>query len=277
VNWQFPGAPVSRPGEFPRMDRNAPDRRSALRYPVRAWTAPLIAAVLFLVAIDLRAASDELFQRGLEAHREGRFAEASKDFRAAIEERPSSGALLNLGLTEWRRGRAGSAVLAWEQARWVDPFDARAKGNLRYARELTGVEAPEYSWYERAAAWLPVNAWAWIAGLSLWLAISMVVLPGVFRWRKAAWHQAVAAVLFGVFLASLPAHFGILTRMNLGFVLQKNVPLRLTPTTEGEWQSKLAAGEPARELRRRGEFVYVQTSRGKGWIEATQFGRICPK
>ena len=243
---------------------------------MRACVRAALVAMIFCAVLSLRAADDS-FQRGVAAHREGRFADAAKDLRSVIEMRPSSGALINLGLTEWRRGRAGAAVLAWEQARWIDPFDARSRDNLRYARDLTGVEAPEYSWYERAAAWLPVNAWAWIAGLSLWLAISMVVLPGVFRWPKSSWHQALAAVSLGVFLASLPAHFGILTRMNLGFVLQKNLPLRLTPTTEGEWQSKLAAGEPARELRRRGDFVYVQTSRGKGWIESAYFGRICPE
>lgn len=220
--------------------------------------------------------TNDLFLRGVEAHRLGQFAEAARDLRAAAEQSPASGTFVNLGLTEWRRGRAGAAVLAWEQARWIDPFDVRARENLRYARQLTGVDSPDYSWYERASAWLPVNAWAWIAGGSLWLAIGLVVLPGVFRWRRATWQQALAALALAVFLASLPAHFGVLTRTKIGFVLQKNTALRLTPTSEGESQTKLSAGEPARELRRRGDYVFVQTAQGRGWIEQKQFGLVCP-
>ncbi len=184
--------------------------------------------------------------------------------------------MLNLGLAEWRRGRAGAAILAWEQAAWMDPFDARARANLEYARQFVSLEPPDYSWYERASTWLPVNAWAWLAGGSLWLAIGLTVLPGVFRWRRAGWQQALAALGLAVFLLCMPAHFGVLTRTKIGFVVQKNAPLRLTPTVESEVVTKLSAGEPARELRSRGEYVLVRTSHGQGWMERSQFGKICP-
>lgn len=223
------------------------------------------------------AATNDLFLRGVEAYRAGHFAEAANALRAAAEDSPATGTLVNLGLTEWRRGRAGAAIQAWEQAQWIDPFDSRARGNLRYARQLIGVESPDYSWYERASAWLPANAWAWIAGGSLWLAIGLVVLPGVFRWPKSSWQQAIAAVALAVFLASLPALAGVSTRTRLGFVLQKETPLRLSPTAEGESAAKLAAGEPARAVRMRGDYVLVRTAHGRGWIERRQFGRLCPE
>jgi tetratricopeptide (TPR) repeat protein len=218
-----------------------------------------------------------LFRQGADAYRNGQFADAAKDFRTAAEGVPASGTLLNLGLTEWRRGRVGAALLAWEQAQWVDPFDARARANLRYARQVTGVESPDLSWYERASSWLPFNAWAWLAGGSLWLAIGLSVLPGVFRWRKPAWTQAVAALSLAVFLASLPALIGVVTRTQIGLVLQRDVPLRLTPTEEAEAVTKLPSGEPARVVRSLGEYVLVRTARGQGWVRRGQFGFICPK
>jgi hypothetical protein len=214
------------------------------------------------------AATNELFLRGIEAYRQGQFAEAASHLRASAEESPATGTLVSLGLAEWRRGRAGAAVLAWEQALWLDPFDQRARGNLRYARQLTGVESPDYSWYERASAWLPVNAWAWIAGGSLWIAVGLVVLPGVFRWRRSTWQQAVASLSLAVFLASLPALVGESTRTHLGFVLEKETPLRLSPTAEGESATKLA-------VRTRGDYVLVRTTHGRGWIERRQFGWLC--
>lgn len=223
------------------------------------------------------AATNDLFRHGLEAYQAGRFADAAKAFREASEHEPASGTLLNLGLTEWRRGRAGAALLAWEQVRWIDPFDAHAKANLDYARQFTGVEAPDLTWYERASTWLPANVWTWIAGLALWFAIGLAVLPGVLRWRRANWQQGLAALSCAVFLLSLPAHLGVVTRTRLGFVLKKDAPLRLTPTAEAEAQVKLNAGTPVRAVRVRGDYILVRTSQGQGWIERGQFGRICTK
>lgn len=235
----------------------------------------LFIALFALLTLSAFASTDS-FSQALESYRAGRFAEAAKDFRTSAEQRPAAGTFVNLGLTEWRRGRAGPAVLAWEQALWINPFDASARANLGYARQLTAVDSPELTWYERASTWLPVNAWAWITAGSLWLTIGMTVLPGVFRWRKSGWQQALAAIGLTIFLASLPAHCGVMTRTRIGFVLQKESPLRLTPTKEGEPITKLAAGEPARELRKRGNFVLVKTARGQGWISREQFGRLCP-
>lgn len=240
---------------------------------------PLLLLLLGSVTTPAAPASSasQEFALGTEAYRRGQYAEAARNFRSAAQQQPASGTFVNLGLTEWRRGRAGAAILAWEQARWLDPFDQRARANLRYARQLTGVESPDYSWYERASAWLPVNAWAWIAGGSLWIAVGLVVLPGVFRWRRSTWQQAVASLSLAVFLASLPALVGESTRTQLGFVLEKETPLRLSPTAEGESTTKLAAGQPARALRTRGDYVLVRTTHGRGWIERRQFGRLCPE
>ena len=69
--------------------------------------------------------------------------EAAKAFREASEREPASGTLLNLGLTEWRRGRAGPAILAWEQVRWIDPFGRASEGKPGLCPQSSGVEAPD--------------------------------------------------------------------------------------------------------------------------------------
>ena len=125
------------------------------------------------------------------------------------------------------------------------------------------------------STWLPANWWAWIAGVSLWLAVGMVMLPGILRLRKAAWHQAVAAFCLMVFLLSIPAYIGLQTRSRIGFVLQPDTLLRLTPTLEAQAVTRLAAGEPARLVRTRGTYVLLRTSRTLGWVERAQCGLIC--
>ena len=104
----------------------------------------------------------------------------------------------------------------------------------------------------------------------------MVLLPGILRRRKAIWHQAIAALALMVFLLSIPALFGVQTRARIGFVLQEDTPLRLTPTLEAQPMTRLAPGEPARWIRARGRYVLVRTSRTLGWVEQDQFGLTCP-
>jgi hypothetical protein len=127
------------------------------------------------------------------------------------------------------------------------------------------------------STWLPVNWWAWIAGLTFWLAVGAGTLPGILRWRKAAWQQAVAALALAVFLLSLPAQLGVDTRSRIGFVLLKDTPLRLTATHEAQFVTRLSAGDPARLERVRGNFLLIRTSRAVGWVEKDQFGLICPR
>jgi SH3-like domain-containing protein len=80
-----------------------------------------------------------------------------------------------------------------------------------------------------------------------------------------------------MFLVTLPAFIGVMTRSKIGIVWPKNVPLRLTPTAEAEVLMKLAAGDAVRELRTRGDYMLVRTAEGQGWIQRSEFGRICPE
>ena len=238
--------------------------------------AALVVALAFVVLNSL-ATTNDFFAQGNELSRAGKFPEAAAAFENCVKQQPSSGTLLNLGLAEWQRGHAGAAMLAWERARWIDPLDARAEANLKFARQLAQVDTPQLKWFEQASTWLPPDAWVWLAGVSLWLAVGALVLPGIFRRRKAGWQQTLAALAFGVFLFSLTANIGVVSRTQIGVVLKKNAPLRLTPTRDSEVISTLAAGESARQLRARGSFVFIRTTGGSGWVEPGEFQLICPQ
>ena len=235
----------------------------------RHWL--ILLAALLGVVMTGPAATNDWFAQGAEAFRSGRYPEAAAAFEKSSQSQPASGTLVNLGITEWRRGHAGTAILAWERARWIDPFDPRAAENLKFARLAAQVDEPELKWFETASTWLPPNAWVWLAGASLWLAVGGLTLPGILRWRKTGWHQAVAALGLGIFLFSLTANVGVVSRTRLGFVVKKNAPLLLTPTRGGEVVSILNAGEPARRQRTHGEYYFVRTAGGSGWIGRDQF------
>lgn len=240
--------------------------------------AGTLAGILMLVAgfgqIPQARAGDS-FQQGTNAFAAEDYAQAAAAFAQAADAQPASGTYQNLGLAEWQRGETGLAVLAWERALWIDPFNRGARQNLAFARKQAQLDSPELTWYEVISTWLPANSWAWIAGTSLWLAVAVVLLPGIFGKRKAGWHQSVAAFALMLFLLSLPAHMGVYTRTRLGFVLQKDTVLRLTPTRDAQVVTRLAGGEPARWQRSRGQYLLVRASRFSGWIERSELGLTC--
>jgi tetratricopeptide (TPR) repeat protein len=236
-----------------------------------------LVAALVCFAQSSRAATNDYFTQGIKLSQAGQFPEAAAAFEKSAQARPAAGTLVNLGVAEWRRGHAGAAILAWEQARWIDPYDSRAGADLKFARQAAQLDAPQLKWFESASTWLPPDAWPWLTAASLWLAAGMILLPGVLRWRKAGWQQALAALAFGFFLFSLTADLGVASRTQIGFVVKKNAALLLTPTREAEVVSTLAAGEPARRLRTRGNYYFIRTAFAAGWINREQFGLVCPE
>ena len=232
------------------------------------------AMLWLLCTIPTRAAESDLFKRGSEQYAAGQFEQSAGLFGQAALADPAPGTLYNLGNAEWQAGRAGPAILAWERAQWLDPLVSGPRNNLHFARKIRQLDAPELAWFEICSAWLPVNWWAEIAAASFWLAAAMLLLPGVFRLRRAGWHQGLAAAAFAVFLLTLPALAGVHTRSKLVVILPRESPLLLTPTTDAQIITKLPAGETGWLERQRGKYSFIRTPAASGWVERAQFGLV---
>ena len=139
---------------------------------------------------------------------------------------------------------------------------------------LAQLDAPELRWHEKVSAWLPGNWWLWVAGAGLWLAAGALVLPRVLRWQKSGGLQMLVAFGVVVFIFALVANVGVVSRTDIGFILKKNTPLRLTPTGGSELISTLPAGEPVRRVKERGNYFFIRTSMAAGWVERGQVGLV---
>jgi tetratricopeptide (TPR) repeat protein len=239
---------------------------------LKIMTFPALLLALLTLSQNCFASDDDRFRAGVVAYEAGQYEPAAQAFRDSLAGKTAAGTLLNLGLADWQCGRTGGAILAWEQAAWLDPFKHAAANNLLYAREAASVNALELTWFEEASSWLPANWWTWLAGGSLGLAVALVTLPGFLRIRKADWHQTVSALSLGVFLLSLAPSIGIVTRSKIGIVVENNTMLRLTPTQSAEVIAGLPPGEPVRKLRQRGNYLFVHAQSGNGWVERRQIG-----
>ena len=221
--------------------------------------------------------AEQQFQAGLVAYQAGDFSLAAESFRAAVGERPAAGAYQDLGDAEWQQGRVGPAIVAWEQALWLSPQNAAAENNLKYARTLGQIDAPELTWYEVISPWLPSGWWALLTEFRLWLVADLLARPGITRRHRTGWQQALAALGLTLFLLSLPAHLGWHTRSQIGFVLESDTPLRLTPTETAQEITRLGAGEPGRCERTFGNYSYLRFRNYAGWLARDEFELLSRK
>lgn len=233
----------------------------------------ILLALALIPQLCLAARAD--FREGATAYKAGDYSRAAILYRNAAARQPAAGTFQNLGNAEWQSGNAGSAIVAWERSLWVNPLNESVRNNLSFARKTAQLDAPDLAWYEVVSTWLPARWWAWILVLSFWLTVAATLLPGIFRWNGPGWRQGVAAFGLTLFLLSLPAQAGVYTRSRLGFIVLKQTPLRLTPTSESQVLMKMQAGEPARLVRRRGKDLLLKTTQGLGWVSKEQFELVC--
>jgi hypothetical protein len=237
----------------------------------------LLACLCLGTSLATQAGTDvatRCFDQGIAAEQAGDSAQAFKLFRESAIARPASGTLHNLGNAAWRAERPGPAVLAWEQALWLDPRNDNARTSLHYARHTGDLEEPDLRWFEVCSSWLPADSWHWLAAGSFWACVSLLVLPPVFRRRRRDWFQALAAAAAAVCLLCLPALAGLHSRARLGFILPKEAALRVTPTAEAQVLTHLPSGEPARMERKRGDYVLIRTRASRGWVRQDELGLI---
>ena len=265
-------------GRFEKLDRTAGDsiltcRTKRLCLHLFRWTALFILCLCSVKAEELSATA--LFDRGNQAYLAGDYAGSANWFAKSAQMAPSAGAYHNLGNVEWLRSRPGPAILAWERSRWIDPFDADTKANLQFAHKRAQLENLDLAWFETCSTWLPANVWFWLAGSSFWLAVILLVLPGLLGWKRADWRQGFAAGLLALFLLCLPSLAGIHQRCKLAVVLKDQASLRLTPTQDAQTIYKLPAGGLLRTERWRGDYVYARFANdAAGWVHRDEFKLI---
>lgn len=239
----------------------------------------IIIAILICLHSTLQAGQvEQAFAKAKEAFVAKEYGDAAKLLRELADSNQwSHGALHNLGNTEWKVARPGYAILAWERARTLNPFDKNTVANLRFARTKANLIIPERAWYEQYSEWLPAWAWLWMAFIGIWGAITLFAAPRIFNMARADWNQGVAALLLAIFFLVIPAVFGLHTRENTGVILEDQTPLRLTPTADGEPLTKLMGGEFARLEKKRVGYYYIRADGDRtGWVKESEFTKIWP-
>ena len=124
----------------------------------------ILACLLLCWLTSLGAAEDRALSAAETAYAKGDYATAVEQWsEEALKEGVTAGRLSALGNAEWRLGRKGRAMVCWERALLLDPFDPVALAGIRHALDAGGTERPAFTWTENYAAFLTADVWLILA------------------------------------------------------------------------------------------------------------------
>jgi hypothetical protein len=204
-------------------------------------------------------------------------AQAQPEAPSAPPARYSAAALYNLGNAYARAGKPSLAVLNYQRARLLAPFDADLEANLRFVRESAKLPADPPTWFERTFEFASPTALYWSGSFGVLLA-GACLLAGRLTPRARGLRRLGIAV--GVALAGVTVGNAMALRplLHAGVILTAATPVRVTPVPMGDPLFTLPEADTVQMTDAHEGFVLIETRAGKtGWVAAANLAPVVPR
>ncbi len=228
----------------------------------------------------------DMFNKGNELYRAGKYADAAAEYQRIIDEGKVSAAIyFNLGNAFYRQGNIARAILAYERAQRLKPGDPDITHNLRLVnlKTLDRIEpVPELfviPWLRSYAAFVSRQS-AFDALLFGW-GIFFLSLAGVYVLRNAAlvrmlrWTVLAAALVIVCSGATLGVHVMLSRDNDQAIVTAVVVTAKSSPDEQSVNAFVVHEGLKVKLSDELGDWVKITLADGKvGWIHTEQCERI---
>ncbi|MBI3314268.1 MAG: SH3 domain-containing protein [Candidatus Omnitrophica bacterium] len=221
-------------------------------------------------------------QKANQYYRDAKFSEASSIYRKLSGESPHfAGLFYNLGNSLYRQKSLGPAILAYEQARKMDPRNGDIVYNLNYVRSLLEYRIEDKrNWYLKAAErfleyftekeiyLLAMTAYFFLtAG---WVFV-LFFHPGL-PWGTRRKTLAIILLLFATLAVAKYVESRIIRD---GVVVAKSAEVRYGPSGEDQIAFRLSEGLKVYVLESRSDWSRILLVNGEtGWVSNDQIAEV---
>ncbi|MGM0666818.1 MAG: SH3 domain-containing protein [Bacteroidota bacterium] len=246
--------------------------------------------LIFLPCLAAEEKKEEtaLYEKALEEYRNDNFSEALDIFEKLIAGGYSSYKLYyNAGNAAFKTGDIPSAILNYEKALLLKPFDEDARYNLEIARTFTTDKLeviPDIffiRWFNMLSLLMHTNAWASLSlacfVLSLGL-LAVYLFSSRYRLKKMTFIGAVVIFLISIFSFSLAIRNKALTADNdEAIVFAPVVTGTSSPGSSGNELFVIHEGTKVEVEDKLGEWYEIKLSDGTvGWVPVNAVKKIIP-
>ena len=237
---------------------------------------------IYCFAADENSDFSASFYKANAAYEKGKFDDAVKGYRAALDTGFESGNIYyNLGNAYFKKGEIAKAILNYKRAQRFIPQDADLKSNLGYARSVTEQQAmPKANLFIKAAINiikdLSINKLvAFLTAVYLLIFLLAVVL--LFARGASRYIKVPLIACSVIFILSLTGFSVKINHMNQPWavILDKEVEVKYEPFDSATTYFKLFQGNEALLLKISNEWAFIKRPDGKsGWIKASGIEKI---
>ncbi|HLE32214.1 MAG TPA: tetratricopeptide repeat protein [Bacteroidota bacterium] len=248
--------------------------------------AYILAVLAVTVLAALAQSPEEIFMKGNEYYRAGRFEEAAKEYESIVRQGYASGPVLfNLGNACFRSGKIAQAILWFERAARIEPGDRDIEFNLRLAssRIVDRIEPlPELfllTWIRSLAALASLST-SLILLLIAWILVfgqlALVNLLGASSWTAAfRWGILVSLILVVVLGFVVGVQVSEVSDRSEAIIVVRSVTAKNSPDVQSVDAFVIHEGLKVRVDDRVGDWMRITLVDGKvGWIRSAECERI---
>ena len=253
---------------------------------LRSTIFPLLVVVCAGFGSVYGQSATELFNKGNEYYRGGKFAEAANEYQQIVDQGlVSSAVYFNLGNAFYRQGNIAQAILAYERAQRLSPGDPDIAHNLRLVdlKTLDRIEpVPELfviEWLRAYAAFVTAQT-AFPLLLGGWV-LFFLSLAGIYVLRHAGvvrllrWTVLAAVVVLAFSGSTLGIHTMLSRDNDQAIVTAPVVTAKSSPDEQSVNAFVAHGGLKVRVSDNLGDWVKITLADGKvGWIHTQQCERI---
>jgi hypothetical protein len=189
----------------------------------------------------------------------------------------SSAALYNAGNAYVRAGKPGLAVLNYERARLLAPYDPDVEANLNLVRRSLALPTEPGNRLTGAVGGVSPTMATWI-GVAGWALVAAALLAG--RWSAVHRWLRRTAVIAGAALMGFTAASGVALwpRLHEAIVIANAAPVRVSPAPLGDALFTLKEAEAVTTAGEHEGFVLVRSAAGRtGWVWHTDLVSVVPR
>ncbi|MDD5699249.1 MAG: BatD family protein [Victivallaceae bacterium] len=234
-------------------------------------------------APPVKKAAPATFDEAIAAYDSGKFAAAAKFFRTRIvKTSPDPALLYNLGTCLCNEGDMAGALVCFERAHLLAPYDTAVTENLNFVRrrlflpEVDRIDGPAEMLVAAGQSLRP-DEWLLIAALA-WAAAGIFL---AFRRRLSRNKNIIFIGIWMIIFAAAAAacifeQVGVYSNAN-AVVTSPSAELRSLPSmTSGSKLVRLRLGTVVKVIESRLDWVRIKSDNAEGWLRKDKITRIVP-
>jgi tetratricopeptide (TPR) repeat protein len=242
--------------------------------------------IAFLNCTVLAQTPDDVFNRGNELYRAGKYQEAAKEYESIIKQGKLSAELyFNLGNTYYRDKQLARAILSYERAAQLHPNDPDIEHNLKlsYLKTVDRIEAvPDMfliQWMRAVGSLLPpetvrvIFIFSWVLLFGSLATMYLVLRTGILHTSRILFFISCASVTLCVAMLGIQSFRD--TAHDKAIIIAQTVTAKSSPDVKAVDAFVIHEGVKVKLTDAVSEWVKVTLADGKiGWIPADQCERI---